>query len=74
MAGPGAVTTAGRRLRLAPTIRLRLTLLYGTVFLVTGAVLLTIGFLLVRTAFRTPPADRGRAQPRAAGQPRPTIC
>jgi signal transduction histidine kinase len=39
------------RLRLpgpAPTIRLRLTLLYGTVFLVTGAVLLTIGYVLVR--------------------------
>ncbi|HET7050976.1 MAG TPA: HAMP domain-containing sensor histidine kinase [Solirubrobacteraceae bacterium] len=39
------------RLRLpgpAPTIRLRLTLLYGTVFLVTGAVLLTIGYALVR--------------------------
>ncbi len=40
-----------RRLRLrrpAPTIRLRLTLLYGLTFLVTGAVLLTIGYLLVR--------------------------
>jgi hypothetical protein len=39
------------RLRLpgpAPTIRLRLTLLYGTVFLITGAVLLTIGYALVR--------------------------
>jgi signal transduction histidine kinase len=32
----------------APTIRLRLTLLYGVVFLVTGAVLLTIGYALVR--------------------------
>ena len=32
----------------APTIRLRLALLYGAVFLVTGAVLLTIGYLLVR--------------------------
>ncbi|MGO9822315.1 MAG: sensor histidine kinase [Solirubrobacteraceae bacterium] len=52
MAGPGAVTKAGRRLRLAPTIRLRLTLLYGTVFLVTGAVLLTIGFLLVRSGLQ----------------------
>ena len=39
------------RLRLegpAPTIRLRLTVLYGLVFLVTGAVLLTIGYALVR--------------------------
>src|SRR5690349_17343096 len=32
----------------APTIRLRLTLLYGTVFLITSAVLLTIGYVLVR--------------------------
>ena len=32
----------------APTIRLRLTVIYGLVFLVTGAVLLTIGYLLVR--------------------------
>jgi signal transduction histidine kinase len=32
----------------APTVRLRLTVLYGLVFLVTGAVLLTIGYLLVR--------------------------
>jgi signal transduction histidine kinase len=32
----------------APTIRLRLTVLYGLVFLVTGAVLLTIGYVLVR--------------------------
>ncbi len=32
----------------APTIRLRLTVLYGLVFLVSGAVLLTIGYALVR--------------------------
>jgi len=32
----------------APTIRLRLTMLYGLVFLITGAVLLTIGYILVR--------------------------
>jgi signal transduction histidine kinase len=32
----------------APTIRLRLTLLYGGVFLITGVVLLTVGYLLVR--------------------------
>ena len=31
----------------APTIRLRLTAMYGVVFLVTGAVLLTIGYELV---------------------------
>jgi signal transduction histidine kinase len=32
----------------AQTIRLRLTVLYGVVFLVTGGVLLTLGYLLVR--------------------------
>ncbi len=37
----------------APTIRLRLTALYGTVFLITGAALLTVGYLLVRTNLRT---------------------
>jgi signal transduction histidine kinase len=31
-----------------PTIRLRLTVLYGLVFLITGAVLLSIGYVLVR--------------------------
>jgi signal transduction histidine kinase len=33
----------------ARTIRLRLTLTYGTVFLLTGGALLTIGYLLVRS-------------------------
>ncbi|HXD66570.1 MAG TPA: HAMP domain-containing sensor histidine kinase [Solirubrobacteraceae bacterium] len=37
----------------APTIRLRLTALYGTVFLITGAAVLTIGYLFVRTNLRT---------------------
>jgi hypothetical protein len=37
----------------APTIRLRLTVLYGLVFLITGAVLLTIGYALVRHNFDT---------------------
>jgi signal transduction histidine kinase len=32
----------------APTIRLRMTALYGAVFLFTGAILLTLGYLLVR--------------------------
>jgi signal transduction histidine kinase len=36
----------------APTIRLRLTVLYGLVFLITGAVLLTIGYFLVRSNIR----------------------
>jgi signal transduction histidine kinase len=37
----------------APTIRLRLTLLYGGVFLITGAALLTVGYLLVRSNLHT---------------------
>ena len=46
-------TPDGRSRRwLAPTIRLRLTLLYGALFLVTGAVLLTIGYLFVRNGLR----------------------
>jgi signal transduction histidine kinase len=32
----------------APTIRLKLTVTYGVVFLITGAALLTIGYVLVR--------------------------
>jgi signal transduction histidine kinase len=36
----------------APTIRLRLTALYATVFLITGAGLLTVGYLLVRSNLR----------------------
>jgi signal transduction histidine kinase len=43
-----------RALLPAPTIRLRLTLLYGAVFLVTGAVLLTIGYALVRHGLDAP--------------------
>jgi signal transduction histidine kinase len=37
----------------APTIRLRLTALYGAVFLVTGAALLTVGYIFVRNNLRT---------------------
>jgi signal transduction histidine kinase len=36
----------------APTVRLRLTILYGVVFLCSGAVLLTISYLLVRNNLR----------------------
>jgi signal transduction histidine kinase len=43
-----AVPARLRRRWPAPTIRLRLTLLYGGVFLITGAALLTIGYLMVR--------------------------
>jgi signal transduction histidine kinase len=45
-------SAARRRRWPASTIRLRLALLYGLVFLVTGAVLLTVGYLLVRNNLR----------------------
>ena len=53
----------------APTIRLRLTVLYGLVFLLTGAVLLTFGYALVRHNL-----DAGgniRAELRKLGLPAP---
>jgi len=39
---------------LRPTIRLRLTVTYGVVFLISGAVLLTIGYALVRHNVSSP--------------------
>ena len=60
----------GERLRIgwpAPTIRLRLTVIYGLVFLVTGALLLTIGYLLFRHNLDTP--DNFRAELRKLGIP-----
>jgi signal transduction histidine kinase len=52
-----------RRLRApAPTIRLRLTVLYGVLFLVTGAVLLTIGYVLVRNNLHTHHGLRARLE------------
>jgi signal transduction histidine kinase len=59
----------------APTIRLRMTALYGLVFLVTGAVLLTIGYELVRHNLNSPPDYRhelqklGLAPPSGFGRP-----
>jgi signal transduction histidine kinase len=54
------VGLSSRRLRVrrsvGPSIRLRLTALYGVVFLITGAVLLTIGYLVVRHNL-SPPGD-----------------
>src|SRR5438445_300195 len=43
-----------RALAPRPTIRLRLTVTYGLVFLVTGAVLLTIGYAVVRHNINQP--------------------
>jgi signal transduction histidine kinase len=57
MSGSAESAGSGRtgwRWRLpARTIRLRLALLYGGVFLITGAGLLTIGYLLVRNNLQT---------------------
>ncbi len=48
------IPRAWRALRVpARTIRLRLTALYTSVYLISGAVLLTIGYLLVRRNLRT---------------------
>jgi signal transduction histidine kinase len=52
MAERRLTSASRRRPGLAPTIRLRLTLMYGAVFLITGAALLTIGYLLVRNGLR----------------------
>ena len=49
----GADRPARKRRTPAPTIRLRLTALYGTVFLITGAAILTMGYVFVRTNLRT---------------------
>jgi signal transduction histidine kinase len=46
----------------APTVRLRMTALYGLMFLVTGAVLLTIGYELVRHNLNSPPNPRQELQ------------
>ena len=45
--------------RFRPTIRLRLTLLYGAMFLVAGVVLLTVNYTLVRQSLPEP-AERER--------------
>jgi signal transduction histidine kinase len=54
MAGGRRASDSPRQRRTpAPTIRLRLTALYGVVFLVTGAALLTVGYIFVRNNLRT---------------------
>src|SRR5215470_9725628 len=57
---------AWRSLRPRPTLRLRLTVLYGALFLAAGALLLPLSFLLFRqrldNALR-PPLPRGHSQP-----------
>ncbi len=57
-----------------PTIRLRLTALYGAVFLVTGAVLLTLGYLLVRHNLDARPDFAGvRVTLKRLGVPPPDV-
>jgi signal transduction histidine kinase len=51
-----------RRRPVAATIRLRLTALYGTVFLITGAALLTVGYLFVRSNLHTHHSLRAELQ------------
>ena len=52
----------------ARTIRFRLTVLYGLVFLITGAILLTIGYALVRHNLERAAEHPGGA-PEARDQP-----
>jgi signal transduction histidine kinase len=56
----------------APTIRLRLTALYGLVFLVSGAVLLTIGYELVRHNLNGPADYRDEVRRLLGIRPAPT--
>jgi signal transduction histidine kinase len=53
----------------APTLRLRMTAMYGLLFLISGAVLLTIGYELARHNL-TPGYDRGELR-RILGTPLP---
>ncbi|MDQ6777482.1 MAG: HAMP domain-containing histidine kinase [Actinomycetota bacterium] len=60
MARPAAILRRLRSAGPAPTVRFRLTATYGVVFLLTGAVLLTVGYALVRHNINGP-QDFGRA-------------
>jgi signal transduction histidine kinase len=55
----------------APTIRLRMTALYGLVFLILGAVLLTIGYVVVRHNLHRPPDFRDEVRRFLGIPPRP---
>jgi signal transduction histidine kinase len=60
-------------MRPRPTIRLRLTVTYGLVFLVTGAILLTIGYILVRNNIQEPHILRKLGSPPAPLDNIPTL-
>jgi signal transduction histidine kinase len=55
----------------APTIRLRMTALYGLVFLISGALLLTIGYELFRHNLHGPGAYRDEVRRLIGAPPRP---
>src|SRR5215467_15957460 len=60
------VTMGWRWLLPRPTLRLRLTVLYGVLFLAAGALLLLLSFLLFRRGLDNalqPPLPRGGLQP-----------
>jgi signal transduction histidine kinase len=65
----GAWLARARMAAPSPTVRLRLTVTYGLVFLVTGAVLLTIGYELVRHNISS--HDQFRAELQKLGLPPP---
>ena len=58
----------------ARTIRFRLTVLYGLVFLITGAILLTIGYALVRHNLSARPNIRAALQKLGINPPGENRC
>ena len=63
------------RPRPRPTVRLKLTLAYGGLFLLAGAILLTLNYALVRRSIshRRAAGRRRRSSPNGAG-PWPGAC
>jgi signal transduction histidine kinase len=62
----------GRRRRPRPTVRLRLTLLYGGLFILTGAVLLALNYLLIRRSLTIDPDALRRRIAQQIGHPLPS--
>jgi hypothetical protein len=59
-AGAGAAPSVEERHRRSPTIRLKLTLWYGGLFLLAGVLLIAINFFMVRDSL-TPAPEKARA-------------
>jgi signal transduction histidine kinase len=59
-AGAGAAPSVEKRHRRSPTIRLKLTLWYGGLFLLAGILLIAINFFMVRDSL-TPAPEKARA-------------